>query len=138
VAKDGIEGHSIVVSAGSEPRTGGVLSATEIVCDAELELPQLSEAVQVRVTLNSCGQLPGVVTSLKVTTGFGSLISTTVGTVKTGVAGHSRVVGPGRPLIIGAASSTSIVIGLDVAGFPVGHPMLEVRIQVITSPFRGV
>jgi hypothetical protein len=41
--------------------TGGVLSVTEIVLLQVDELPQSSVAVQVRVTENSCGQLPGVV-----------------------------------------------------------------------------
>ncbi len=38
-----------------------------MVCDAEEELPQISVAVQVLVTVNLLGQLPGIVTSATVT-----------------------------------------------------------------------
>ena len=70
---------------------GGVVSTTVIVW-LQLEwLPQWSVAVQVRVTLYDCGQLPGVVASLNVTVGLWSHSSDTVGAGNTGVAGHSMV-----------------------------------------------
>ncbi len=50
VAKDGVAGHVMVVAAGSEESTGGVLSSTFMVCVAVDVLPQASVAVKVLVT----------------------------------------------------------------------------------------
>jgi hypothetical protein len=121
VVNAGVAGHSMVVGPGSAPITGGVVSSTLMVCDAVLVLPQSSVAVHVRVTLYSAGQAPGVVTSLKVNVGVASNASVTVGVVKTGVFGHSIVLGPGKAEITGATLSTRIVMAFEVAGFPVGH-----------------
>ncbi len=59
--KDGKPGQLIVVFGGIVVITGGVLSSTLIVCEAVEVLPQASVAVQVRVTLYSPLQAPGVV-----------------------------------------------------------------------------
>ena len=67
-------------------------------------LPQASIAVQVLVTEYSCGQLPGVVTSAKVSD-FNSQLSVAVGVAKDGVPGHSTVVGAGSAEITGGVSS---------------------------------
>ena len=53
MAKLGVAGHSIDVGPGRAESTGGVLSVTDIVCEAWEELPQSSVAVQVRVVLYS-------------------------------------------------------------------------------------
>ena len=50
VVNDGVAGQVTVLAAGSAPMVGGVLSTTEIVCDAVAVLLQASFAVQVLVT----------------------------------------------------------------------------------------
>ena len=50
VVKDGAAGQVTVLAPGSAPIVGGVLSTTDIVCDAVAALPQLSVAVHVRFT----------------------------------------------------------------------------------------
>ena len=50
VVNDGVAGQVTVLAAGSAPITGGVLSTTDIVCDAVAVLLQASFAVQVLVT----------------------------------------------------------------------------------------
>ena len=88
---------------------GGVVSCTMMVWLQLAALPQWSVAVQVRVTLKFCGQLPGVVTSENVTVGFGSHASDTVGGGKLGVSGHSIVEGPAQVIVGGVLSTTLIV-----------------------------
>src|SRR5436190_470446 len=91
--------------AGSVEGTGAVVSMTWMVWLAVLLLPQWSVAVQVRVTSLACGQVPGVVTSAKVSVGLGSQASVAVGGVNAGVAGHWMVLGPGKLEITGAVVS---------------------------------
>jgi len=55
------------------------------------EFPQSSVAVQVLVTVNSPGQVPGVVTSAKVIVTVGSQASVAVAIPKVGVKGQSMV-----------------------------------------------
>ena len=50
VVNDGVAGQVTVLGPGSAPIVGGVLSTTDIVCDAVTELLQASFAVQVLVT----------------------------------------------------------------------------------------
>ena len=50
VVNDGVAGQVTVLAAGSAPIAGGVLSTTDIVCDAEEVFLQASFAVQVLVT----------------------------------------------------------------------------------------
>src|SRR3989442_5877921 len=85
--------RSMIEGPGSVEMTGAVVSVTLMVWLAVLELPHGSVAVQVRVTEYFCGQLPGVVTSAKVTAGGPPPTSVAVGVAKEGVAGHSMVVG---------------------------------------------
>src|SRR2546427_5025665 len=98
--------------------TGAVVSTTWMTWLAVLLLPQWSVAVQVRVTLESCGQLPAVVTSAKVSVGLGSQASVAVGVAKDGVAGHWIVVGPGSAEITGAVVSTTWMVWLAVELLP--------------------
>src|SRR6266436_3583233 len=95
---------------GSVEITGAVVSTTLMVWLAVLLLPQWSVAVQVRVTLLACGQLPGAVTSAKVRVGLGSHASVTVGVAKDGVAGHWIVVGPGSVEMRGAVLSCTVTV----------------------------
>jgi hypothetical protein len=86
--KLGAFGHSTFDTVG-HVITGGVLSVTEMVRLQVEELPQSSVAVQVRVTENSCGQLPGVVTLENVGTTLWSQPSDAVAAPKLGWFGHS-------------------------------------------------
>lgn len=69
--------HSMVIFAGQD-MTGARLSSITIVWMQAVELPQASVAVQVLVIVNSCGQLPLAVASLKVTRGAPSQLSVAV------------------------------------------------------------
>ena len=73
-------------------------------------MPQGSVAVQVRVTEYFCGQVPGLVTSAKVSVTVPPQASVAVGVVKEGVAGHSMVVGAGSAEITGAVWSSTVMI----------------------------
>src|SRR5437899_11509836 len=101
---------------------------------AMLLLPQWSVAVQVRVTSWACGQLPGVVTSAKVSVGLGSQASVAVGVANDGVAGHWIVVGPGSVEITGAVVSTTWIAWLAVELLPQWSVAVQVR---VTSWFCG-
>ena len=50
VVNDGVAGQVTVLAAGSAPMVGGVLSITDMLCDAVAVLLQPSFAVQVLVT----------------------------------------------------------------------------------------
>src|SRR5439155_1758068 len=95
-AKSGVAGHLIVLGAGSAAMTGALSSITLMVWLAVLVLPHGSLAVQVRVTEDFCGQVPGVVTSAKVSVTVPPQASVATAWAKLGVAGHSTVLGPGR------------------------------------------
>jgi hypothetical protein len=77
--KTGAAGHTIVCGPPTPLITGGVMSYTVLVWLQVTSLQQSSFAVQVRVTLYSCGQVPGVVTSAVVTVRFWSQLSEKVG-----------------------------------------------------------
>ena len=127
VAKEGVEGHSMVVGAGSELITGAVVSSTVMVWLAVLVLPQGSFAVQVRVTEYFCGQELGVVTSAKVSATVPPQASVAVGVAKEGVAGHSTVVGAGSELITGGVLSSTVMVWLAVLALPQGSVAVQVR-----------
>src|SRR5215472_14036292 len=118
VAKLGVAGHSIVLGAGRLEIAGAFVSAMWITWLAVLVLPQWSTAVQVRVMVEFCGQLPGVVTSLNVSVGFGSQASVAVGVAKLGVPGHSIVLGSGSVEIAGAFVSAMLITWLAVLELP--------------------
>jgi hypothetical protein len=106
---------------------GPVVSITLIVWEAVDELPQLSVAVQLRVTLYSCVHVPGVVTSLKVNEGVISHASVTVGVVKDGVAGHDTELGPGKVPNTGAVVSVTLIIWNAVDVLPQSSVAVHVR-----------
>ena len=101
--------HSPRVTLPGQAIVGGVVSTTLMVWLQLAWLPQWSVAVQVRVTLKFCGHDPGVLTSLKVTVGFGSQASDTVGGEKLGVSGHSIVEFPAH-VMVGAVVSTTLMV----------------------------
>jgi hypothetical protein len=127
--KFGSAGHSIVWGPPTPEIIGSVLSVTEIVCDAWEELPQSSVAVQVRVTEYSCGQAPGVVTSLKTSATLWSQLSDAVGVAKDGVDGHSTDDGPGNDEITGAVlSSTTTSIKQETGSAQLSQSNVDVNV----------
>jgi hypothetical protein len=93
------------------------------------ELPQSSVAVQVRVTENSCGQLPGVVTLLLVISTLLSQASDAVATPKEGDAGHSTSDTVGH-VIEGAVLSVTEIVRLQVEELPQSSVAVQVRVTV--------
>ena len=63
VGGGGTASHSTVAAVGMFDKTGGWLSFMVMIWLAELEFPQSSVAVQVRVKMNSPVQIPAVFTS---------------------------------------------------------------------------
>jgi len=92
-------------------------------------LPQSSVAVQVRVILNSFGQVPLVVKSANVSKGVPQL-SVAVGVVHAGIPEHSMVVMPGNPEITGGIVSSTFIICDAVAVFPQSSVAVQVRVML--------
>src|SRR5258707_10060680 len=115
--KLGVLGHSMLAAGFGQVIVGAVLSVTEIVLLQVEELPQSSVAVQVRVTENSCGQLPGVVIVENVGITLGSHKSEAVAAPKEGLAGHSTLDTVGH-VIVGAVLSVTEIVLLQVEEFP--------------------
>src|SRR5690349_23701418 len=109
---------------------GGVSSVTAIDRLHVEALPQSSEAVQVRVTVNSCGQLPGVVTFEKVMLTLASQASVAVAGGNVGVAGHSIEGVTVGQVIAGAVSSTTDMALLQDEAFPQSSEAVQVRVTV--------
>ena len=128
--KLGVAGHSTEAVGFGHVMTGAVLSVTEIVRAHCVELPQSSVAVQVRTTVYSCGQVPGVVASLNVMDTDASHASVAVAAPKLGVAGHSiEAVGFGH-VIDGAVLSVTEMERAQVAVFPQSSVAVHVRVTV--------
>lgn len=89
---------------------GATLSSTTIVCVQKLELPQSSEAVQVRVMVNSCGHPPPTVTSLNPIVGDASQSTAVADPVLAGnvLAVHCMVTFAGQVITGAALSSTTM------------------------------
>jgi len=56
----------------------------------------------------------------------------------TGVPSQTGLADAAIETLTGKTGLTTIVIGLDVAGFPVAQVALDVRTQVMTWPLSGV
>src|SRR5258706_90 len=125
--KLGVLGHSMLAAGFGQVIVGAVLSVTEIVLLHVEELPQSSVAVQVRVTENSCGQLPGVVVSANVGITLGSHKSEAVAAPKEGLAGHSTLDTVGH-VIVGAVLSVTEIVLLQVEEFPQSSVAVHVRV----------
>jgi hypothetical protein len=123
-------GQFIVSFGFGHVSTGGVLSVTEIVLLQVDELPQSSVAVHVRVTENSCGQLPGVVTSAKVGTTLLSQASLAEALPKLGVLGHSTEADGLGQVITGAVLSDTEIVRLQVEELPQSSVAVQVRVRV--------
>jgi len=122
-----------VVVNGTGVITGGVLSSTVIFCDEEVELPQASIAVHVRVTLYSLPQRPGTLTSLEVIVAEPHA-SLAVGELNDGVAGHSIVALAPTPAITGPVVSWTVIVCEATAVLPHGSEEVHVRVNVPVLP----
>jgi hypothetical protein len=107
---------------------GGVLSVTEIARLQVEALPQSSVAVQVRVTVNSWGQAPGVVTLEAVGTTLWSQASVAVAEPKLGEPGHSTVGAGLGHVIDGAVLSVTEIVRLQVDELPQSSAAVQVRV----------
>ena len=119
-------------TAGGQLIVGGVVSITSTVWLQEAELPLQSVAVQVRVTLYTPAQLPGVVASTKVTTGLGSQVSLALGSGNTGVFGHCMGDTAGGQLITGGVVSITSTVWLQEAELPLQSVAVQVRVILYT------
>src|SRR5512132_3216380 len=129
VANDGVAGHSIVDGAGGAAGNGAELSASVIVCDAVVALPQASVAVHVLVMVKLLAQVPGVVTSFDKSVGVPQL-SVAVAVANDGVAGHSIVDGAGSAAITGAVLSTTVIDCDAVVALPQASVAVHVLVMV--------
>jgi len=112
-SKGSKDAHS-TVSDGGQVILGGVLSSTKMTWMQELELPQASVALQVRLMVISCAQtVLGIITSVEVIVGAASQRSVAVATplVPPGAVleSHSMVISGGHVINGGVVSCTAIV-----------------------------
>ena len=114
---------------GNAAITGAVISRTLIVCEAVHELPQLSVAVQVRVTLYASAQVPAVVTSTKPNVTVASHASVAVAVANEGTSGQSIVDGAGNAAITGAVMSRTLIVCEAVLELP----QSSVAVQVLVT-----
>jgi hypothetical protein len=128
-ANTGVAGQLIGVVCAAQVIVGGVLSCTTIVRLQVAALPQSSVAVHVLVTLYVPGQVPGVVTSEKVTLTLGSHASVAVGGVNTGVAGQLIGVTWFAQVMVGGVLSCTTMVLLQVAMLP----QSSVAVQVLVT-----
>ena len=107
----GVFGQKVGTINIGQVTTGGVISRTAMVTLQLDVFPQSSEAVQVLVTLNAPGQLPGVVTVVKEMVTLASQTSVAVATPNVGVAGQLMgEVTIGQVMEGGTLSETVIVL----------------------------
>ena len=133
VAAGALEASHSTVAAIGTVMTGSVVSTTLMVCVPEIELPHASVAVHVRVIVDSCGQVPGAVASMKVTTGAGSQLSVAVAMpVAAGAleASHSTVAAIGT-VITGSVVSTTLMVCAPEIELP--HASVAVHVRVIVD-----
>ena len=130
-AKVGTAGQLIGDTTVGQVMAGGVISCTLMARLQVAVLPQSSVAVQVRVTVYSAGQLPGVVTSLKLMATEGSHASVAVAAPKEGVAGQLMGVGDTvGQVMLGGVISCTLMARLQVDVFPQSSVAVQVRVTV--------
>jgi hypothetical protein len=122
----------IGLSVGHPLNTGAWVSFTVIVWLHCALRPQSSVAVHVRVTVcfTLLTQLPGVVTSEKVTVRFWSQLSVNTGVPNDGVAGHSMIALSGQLVTCGGCVSFTVTVWTQLDEFP--QASVEVHVRVIT------
>jgi hypothetical protein len=113
-------------------KIGGLLSETMMLCMQLLLLPHASVATQVRIIVNSCGQIPAVVASVKPIIGAVSQLSVTVGVPVPGgnvlplqstdaLAGHVK---------IGGLLSIMVMVCVQLKLFPLASVAVHVRVII--------
>jgi hypothetical protein len=127
--KLGTAGHSTVGATVGQVIAGGRLSVTAMLRLQVALFPQSSVAVQVRVTLYSCGQMPGVVLSEKVTGVLLSQASRAVASPKIGSNGHSTVGVTVGQVITGGRLSVMVTVLLQVEVLPQSSLAVQVRVS---------
>jgi len=123
--------HNIVILAG-QVMAGAKLSSTNMVWLHVLVLPQSSVALQVRVIVRSCGQVPATVASVKVISGTASQLSVAVAVpVLAGnvLAVHWIVILAGQVITGPTLSSTNMVCA-QLLEFPQSSVATHVRVMV--------
>jgi hypothetical protein len=128
---DGTAGHSIGEITDGQVIIGGVLSSTTIVLLQVEVLPQSSVAVQVLVTLYSCGHIPlGVVTVEKVILTEASQPSVAVAVPKEGTAGQLIGETTFGHVITGGVLSTTTIVLLQEAVLPQSSVATQVLVTL--------
>jgi hypothetical protein len=129
----GVAEHSIVVAEGSAEISGGVVSSTLMIWEAEAMLPQASVATQVRVSLYCPAQFPGVVVIVEVSVTVPRQLSVAVGVTQFGVSEHWITVAPGSAEITGTVVSITLITCEAVATLP--HESVAVHVRVCVKLF---
>ena len=112
--KVGTAGQSIGEVTAGQVMAGGVMSRTLMARLQVDVLPQSSVAVQVRVTVYSAGQSPGVVTSEKLIATDGSQASLAVAAPKVGAVGQSIGDTTVGQVMLGGMISRTWIVWLQV------------------------
>ena len=113
-----------IARSGPGPAPGSATSSNLKLAGLDAPLPN-----QASITPNARTQVPGVVNSVKVSV-TGPHKSVAVGTVNTGAAGHSIMVGPGSAEIVGFVVSTTVIVWPAVAVFPHVSVAVQVRLTL--------
>ena len=103
-----------------------------------VELPQSSVAVQVRVTVYSAGQLPGVVTSLNEMVTEASHASLAVADPKVGEAGQLIGDTTMGQVMAGGVMSWTVMVRLQTAVLPQSSVASQVRVTLYVLPQPAV
>ncbi len=126
----GTAGQLIGVVCATQVIVGAVTSRTTIVPLQVAVLPQSSVAVQVRVTLYVPAHDPCVVASENVMVTVASHASVAVGGVNTGTAGQLIGVVCATQVIVGAVTSRTTIVPLQVAVLPQSSVAVQVRVTL--------
>ena len=130
IPKFGMPGQETNVVISGQKIVGGVTSRTTIVrLHVEL-LPQSSVAVHVLVTLYVPAHDPCVVASVNVIVTVASHASVAVGGVNTGTAGQLIGVVCATQVIVGAVTSRTTIVPLQVAVLPQSSVAVQVRVTL--------
>ncbi len=122
----------VVVKLGGQVMMGAVLSDTRMLWVQLLLFPQASVANQVRIIVNSCGQIPPVVASVKPIFGAVSQLSVAVGLpVPDGnvLALQSTEAFAGQDMV-GAVPSITVMVCVQFMLFPLALVAVQVRVMV--------
>ena len=130
VPNTGAFGQKAGSTKGGQVRMGGLMSTTEMVRLQVIVLPQSSVAVHVRVTLKVPGQLPGVVTVVKVTTTLASQASVAVAVPNEATAGQLMGEVTDGQVMTGGVTSRTETVRLQVDVLPQSSVAVHVRVML--------